>query len=305
MKSIRLNEHIKGHIDLIRPFTLLAPIIVSSSIMIASFFYNKISSDMLSFLWSTIIPASFALAVLNAASNVLNQITDISSDKISKPYRPIPRGIISVKEGLIVSLVLYTISFVLSLLINPIFFIFICLITIFSVTYSLPPRFKDYLIFNQLWIAIPRGLFGILASWSVFGNVLEPLPITIGFIAMFFLIGGSITKDIIDSEADKKTGTKTLVNTFGVKKAAFIVLPFMMLPFAYIPMLINIGILHPYLWVLTLLMIPAYFIFYLMIRDNKKDLVLENTSCWSLMYATYFIFAFSFSFLTVLSSFTA
>jgi 4-hydroxybenzoate polyprenyltransferase len=123
-------------------------------------------------------------------------------------------------------------------------------------------------------------------------------------IAMCFLIGGSITKDIVDNQADKKTGTKTLVNTFGVKKAAIIALPFMIFPFVYIPMLIHMGILDSYLWILTLLSIPAFLIFYLMIKDYRAGRFLENTPSWALMYVTYFIFAFGFSVLTVLGSLT-
>ena len=305
MRLSFINQKIKGYFDLIRPFTLLAPIIVSSSIMMASFFYNKGSGDLYSIWWTIIIPASFALAILNGASNTLNQVTDKESDKISKPYRPIPKGLITLGEAKIISIILYVIGIAISLTINPMFFILVLLIVIFSVTYSIPPRFKDILFVNQIWIGIPRGFLGILASWSVFGNALEPLPLTISVIAMTFLIGGSITKDILDSEADKKTGTKTLVNIYGVKKAALMGLPFLFFPFLYIPILIDIGILQSYLWMLTFLCIPAYFIFHLMVKDDKKGCYLENTSSWTLMYVTYFVFALSFSILTVIGSISA
>lgn len=305
MKISFINNKMRGYFDLIRPFTLLAPIIVSSSIMIASFFYNGRSDDLLSIWWTIIIPASFALAILNGASNTLNQVTDREADKISKPYRPIPKGLITLSEAKLISAILYAIAIAISLSINLMFFIIVILIVIFSVTYSIPPRFKDMLFINQLWIGIPRGFLAILASWSVFGNALEPLPLTIGIIAMTFLIGGSITKDILDSEADKKTGTKTLVNIYGVKKAALMALPFLFFPFAYIPILIDSGILDSYLWMLTFLCIPAYFIFHLMVKDSKKGCYLENTSSWALMYVTYFVFAFSFSILTVLGSISA
>lgn len=305
MKLSVLTQHIKGYIDLIRPFTLLAPIIVSSSIMIASFFYNGASGGFFTICLSIIIPASFALAILTAASNTLNQITDVEADKISKPYRPIPKGLINVKEATIISIFLYVLAIIISLTFNPMFFILVLLIVIFSVTYSIPPRFKDILFVNQVWIGIPRGFLGILASWSLFGNALDPLPLTTGIIAMTFLIGGSITKDIIDCEADKKNETKTLINKYGVKKAALISLPFMFFPFAYVPILIDMGILHSYLWILTFLCIPSYFIYYLMVKDVKKGSYLENTSSWTLMYITYFVFAFSFSILTVIGSITA
>jgi len=305
METRERKNHMKGYVDLIRPFTLLAPIIVSSCIMIASYFYNGIVDDF-TYIWiTTIIPANFALAILNGASNTLNQFTDVKADKISKPYRPLVRGFVSPKEAIVVSLVLYILAILISLLINPMFSFLVILIAFFSVTYSVPPRIKDMLFINQLWVAVPRGLFGIMASWSVFGSPFEPLPLTVGLIAMCFLIGGSITKDIVDKDADKKTGTRTLVNTFGVKKAAIISLPFMVFPFIYIPMLIHSGILNSYLWILTLLAIPSFLIFYLMIKDNRAGRFLENTPSWTLMYVTYFVFAFGFSFLTVLSSITA
>ena len=305
MTKFNLKQRIRGYIELIRPFTLLAPIIVSSCIMIASFFYNGGSSDLFNICWNTIIPASFALAILNGASNALNQVTDLKTDKISKPYRPLPQGVISTGEAITISLVMYILAFSLSIFVNIIFAFFVVLIITFSVTYSLPPRLKDYLFFNQIWIGIPRGLLGVLASWSVFGNVMQPLPLAIGLIAMFFLIGGSITKDITDSDADKKTGTNTLINIYGVKKAGLMVLPFMLFPFAFIPILIDSGILEAYLWSLTLLVIPAYLIFHLMVRDKTKSRLLENTSSWTLMYITYFVFAIGFSILTIHGSIAA
>ncbi|MFW6149698.1 MAG: UbiA family prenyltransferase [Atribacterota bacterium] len=173
------------------------------------------------------------------------------------------------------------------------------LITFFTVTYSLPPRCKDKLFINQLWVGIPRGLLGILASWSVFSNPLQPLPISIGLIAMLFLIGGSITKDISDSYADKKTGTKTLINTYGIKQAALISFPFMFFPFVFIPLLIESKIIDSSLFSLSFLAIPASYIFYLMIKDSKTSEHLENTSSWAIMYITYFFFAFGFSIITI------
>ncbi|KYK24412.1 4-hydroxybenzoate polyprenyltransferase [Thermoplasmatales archaeon SG8-52-4] len=301
MMNVFKNQ-IMGYINLIRPFTLLAPIIISLCIMIASLFYYG-KADIISFILLTkIIPACLSLAILNGASNALNQVTDIKADRISKPYRPIVQGSISINEAILISIILYILAISISLLVNTLFIIFILLIAIFTVTYSLPPRFKDLLYVNQLWVGVPRGLLGILASWSVFGNALEPLPLAIGIIAMCFLIGGSITKDINDSLADKKAGTHTLVNTYGVKKAALMSLPFLILPFAYIPILIDSGILDSYLLFLTFFAIPGFLIFHLMIKDDKKIGFLENTSSWTLMYITYFAFAFSFSFLTIIGS---
>lgn len=295
----KIINRLKAYMELIRPFTLLAPIIVSTCIMVASYKYNQLTDNITTLFLTIILPASISLAILNAASNVLNQLTDIKSDKISKSYRPICKGIVSKKEALIISLLLYTTSISISLVINPIFLLFVLMITFFTVTYSIPPRCKDLLFVNQIWVGIPRGLLGILASWSVFGNALDTLPLTIGVLAMIFLIGGSITKDIIDSYADKKTGTRTLVNTYGLKRAAIITFPFMFFPFAYIPILIDIKILAPQFLILTFLTLPSVYIFYLMIKDSEKQKHLENTSSWTLMYTTYLLLSFGFSIIII------
>ena len=291
------SKHVRGYIDLLRPFTLMVPFIVSMSIIVASLVYNNVAvpSDW----WVTVGNASFTLAIVNAASNVLNQATDWEGDRISKPYRPIPRGIIKPDEAQSLAYILYLFALLRAVTVNAWFGFFVFLIMIFTITYSLPPRMKQYLFLNQVWIAIPRGLLGILAGWSVFGDPFQREPLIIGVIAMFFFIGGMSTKDIVDSEADKTTGIRTLINTFGVKKTALISFPFMFFSLAFIPALISIGFLESYLWPLTLLAFLSCFIFYLMFKGDTESKTLENVHAWSIMYVEYIFFALGFAFLTI------
>jgi 4-hydroxybenzoate polyprenyltransferase len=205
---------------------------------------------------------------------------------------------VSKKEARNISIVLYVLAFILSFAVNIVFSLFILLISVFTITYSIPPRMKKFLFFNQLWVAIPRGFLGILASWSVFGEPLQKVPLAIGFIAALFLFGGTTTKDILDSEADRKTGIKTLVNVIGVKKTAMTALFCMTISFLLIIPLILLNILDLYLMPLTVLIILAFFISWLMISRQKNDRY-ENTTAWAAMYATYFIFAISFAILTI------
>ena len=289
---------IRVYLELLRPFTLLAPLIVSSSVMIASL-VNSGTTDLsfVSLLW-TILSASFCFALLNGASNVLNQATDWKEDALSKRYRPIPKGIITPKEAYKVSFFLYTVALLLSLAVNILFSFFIFLIAFFSITYSLPPRMKKFLFLNQLWVALPRGFFGIVGSWSVFGNPFKPLPLAIGCVAALFLFGGTATKDILDAEADRTVGTKTLVNVFGVKTAAFFSLIFMTGAFGLIIPLVYFHIIHYTLLPLAFLGILSVLIGWLMFHKHKNTKC-ENTSAWTLMYATYFIFALGFAVITI------
>jgi 4-hydroxybenzoate polyprenyltransferase len=152
---------------------------------------------------------------------------------------------------------------------------------------------------NQVWIAIPRGLFGILASWSVFGDPFTKEPLFVGFLAMIFFIGSMSTKDIVDAVADKQTGTKTLVNTFGIKKTAYISLPFLMAPFVFfLPLFIYMRIIGEYLWPMIFFAIPSFIVFYLMLT-HKESQSLENVQAWAFMYIEYLFFAIGFSVLVI------
>jgi 4-hydroxybenzoate polyprenyltransferase len=289
---------LKKYIELLRPFTLLAPLIVSTSIMIASFIYSaRTDLDFFTVFWF-IFPASLCFALLNGASNALNQATDYTEDKISKPYRPIPRGLVSQKQAYHVSLLLYILAISLSFAVHILFSCFILLISFFSITYSIPPRMKKMLFINQIWVAIPRGLCAILASWSVFSNPFQTLPLVIGGIATLFLIGGTATKDILDIDADRTVGTRTLVNVFGVKKTAFISLFFMISAFGSIILFTHFNIIDVHFLPLIALISLSFLIGWLMINSHKNK-TYENTSAWSLMYGTYFLFSLGFSILTI------
>ncbi len=307
-KTRFFSKQARGAIDLFRPFTLAAPFIVSMSIMVASLVYNHFNHNLVihSDWWITVGQAGLTVAIVNAASNALNQATDVEADKISKAYRPIPKGVIKKESAQSLAYILYLFALLRAVTINAWFGFFIFLIMVFTVMYSLPPRMKKYLFINQIWIAIPRGMLGILAAWSVFipagMHPFQPTPLIIGGIAFTFLVGGMSTKDITDCEADRKTGTHTLINTFGIKQTALISFPFMLFPFIFVPMFTYSGFLEPHLWVLCVFSLMSLFIFYLMMR-SKESKTLENVHAWSIMYAEYIFFALTFSVLTIFSEF--
>jgi 4-hydroxybenzoate polyprenyltransferase len=289
---------IRVYLKLLRPFTLLAPLIVSSSVIIASLVNSGSTGLPFSSLLWTILSASFCFALLNGASNVLNQATDWKEDALSKPYRPIPRGIITPKEAFKVSFLLYAIALLLSLTVHILFSLFIAVIAFFSITYSLTPRMKKFLFLNQIWVALSRGFFGIVGSWSVFGNPFKPLPLAMGCVAALFLFGGTATKDILDANADRVVGTKTLVNVFGLKIASIFSLIFMIGAFTILLPLVYFRIIPAQLSPLVFLSFLSVIIGWLMLH-NHRNTKCENTSAWTLMYATYFLFALSFAVITI------
>ncbi len=287
---------ISAYFQLLRPFTLLAPFLVSSCIMIASYFSLANTTLTYSNLL-LIIPASLCFTLLNGASNVLNQVTDIREDCITKPYRPLPRKLFSKKQAMNISMVLYSSAILLSFCIHELFSIFVFLICLFSVTYSLYPRTKKYLFINQIWVAIPRGFLGILGSWSVFQSPFEPLPMMIAGIATVFLFGGTATKDLFDINGDIAVGTKTLVNSYGMIKTVLISSIFMSGAFLLIIPLVYFHIIDAVYLPLFMLSFCGIYIGWSMLKGHRSQKH-ENTAAWAGMYFTYILFIALFTLFT-------
>jgi len=202
-----------------RPFTLITP-------FVATFIYAYVVIDLDIFVMNNfmlLLLAGFALAMLNAISNAINQLSDIKEDKINKPNRPLISGELSEIE--VFTFVCYGILveiLILTIINNVRFSLAIVCILLFAIVYSMYPRTKRVFILNNLTIAIPRGLLGAYAIFSLFGVYAISNPYCYAGLALavtIFVFGGNTTKDIKDETGDRKSGIKNFVTVYGVKKA--------------------------------------------------------------------------------------
>lgn len=296
-----MTKKINDFVKLIRLYPMLSTFVVSISIICTSYFQNtpsNISNIKILILAAT---GSMSFTVATTASNVLNQITDLTEDKITKNYRPLSKGIFSIKQALTISVFFYFLSIALSLFINIYFIIFNLLFILFTITYSTFPRIKKIFVLNQLWIGVARGFFLIIGSWSVFSHPIQNIPISLSFISCIFVFAGMSSKDIFDAEADKKTGIKTLINIIGIKKTAFFSMTLMTGSILLVMPLIFFEIFKPYHLTLLFFIIPVFYIYLQMIKP-KKYKGFENASSWVIMHATNFLFIFCFAILTIIFS---
>jgi geranylgeranylglycerol-phosphate geranylgeranyltransferase len=244
-----------------------------------------------------ILIGSLMAAMLNAASNVLNQITDLPLDKINKPKRPLCTGVISVNSAWIYAIVLYIVSLWLAWEVKPdgrhecFWLAFIAAVSTYI--YSAPPfRTKRLGIWANITIAIPRGTLLKIAGWSAGMTIMVGEAWYIGAIFGLFLLGATTTKDFADMEGDKKYGCMTLPVIYGVKKAAWMISPSFVIPWLMIPIGVFLGILtgNPYALVLlgTILTLWGIYVVYLMVRKPEELATTENHISWTHMYTMMF-----------------
>jgi 4-hydroxybenzoate polyprenyltransferase len=286
-----------------RPFTLVAPALGFASG--AATAYGALPRETWTphLLLYPLIGVTMA-AVLNAASNAINQIYDLEIDRVNKPKRPLPSGRLSIHEAWIFTWITYAIALVLAWLVAPdgrheCFWI-VVVATIITFLYSVPPfRTKRLGIWANVTIAIPRGVLLKVAGWSAVKTVFGAEPWYIGAIFGLFLLGASTTKDFADMEGDARGGCRTLPIIYGVRRAAWMISPSFVIPFLMISAGAWTGILTGNFILLQILsaIMTTYgvYVCYLMLRRPEDLAVEENHVSWAHMYRMMFVAQIGFA----------
>ena len=284
-------------LELSRPFTLVAPALGFASGAVTAAGALPREPFTLQLLVYPVVGLTMA-AVLNAASNALNQIYDLEIDRINKPRRPLPSARISLRDAWIFTLLCYAVALVLAWLVAPAgrheCFWIVVVATAITILYSVPPfRTKRLGIWANVTIAIPRGVLLKVAGWSSVKTIGGVEPWYIGAIFGLFLLGASTTKDFADMEGDARGGCRTLPIIYGVRKAAWMISPSFVLPFLMISIGAFAGILTGNFLLLQLLatVMTAYglYVCYLMLRRPEDLAVEENHVSWAHMYRMMFV----------------
>lgn len=241
-----------------RPFTLLPPtfgVLSGALTALGSAHHPDPERRFTVPVLVAVLVGSCCAALLNAASNVLNQYHDLEIDRRNKPLRPLASGAISIGAGRRFAALLYALAILPTWLIvvgpyaslrerataplqaHQCFFVFLAGMLL-TLIYSDPAwgRTKRFGFWANLTIAVPRGCLLKVAGWSMAGSILHLEPWYIGAIFMFFLLGATSSKDFSDMAGDAAHGCRTLPIEYGVDRAARIIAPFFVLPWILIPL---------------------------------------------------------------------
>ncbi len=231
-------------VRLARPFTLLAPALGMIAVALAALGWGgrfELSA------WSVraIVLGMLGAAILNIASNAVNQIYDIEVDRINKPERPLPAGHLSIAHAWVVTVVGYLAALACAWAVNDLLLLIVGFTVLLTYGYSGPPfRTKRHWLMANVTIAIPRGFLLPLAGWAAiwgspeFASYGAPLPGDIWTFAAasgLFVLGAASTKDFADLAGDRAGGCITLPLRFGVRRAVRVIAPFLVLPWLLLP----------------------------------------------------------------------
>jgi 4-hydroxybenzoate polyprenyltransferase len=235
-------------------------------------------------------------ALLNVASNGVNQIYDLEVDRINKPDRPLPSGAMSVGEAWVVTLLAYAAALGVAALVNAPLFWIVLVTALLTYAYSGPPfRTKRHWFLANFTIAIPRGFLLPLAGWVAvrggadFAGATLPTDAWIVAAAFgVFILGAASTKDFADMEGDRAGGCITLPLRFGVTPAARIVAPFLFAPWIVVAALRATHVLggnsFVLFWGSVLCALTGLRTAWLLVRDPDALTKSSTHPSWVLMY---------------------
>lgn len=269
-----------------RPFTLVPPMIgiFSGSLIGFGATHSK-------FPYLRVILAVLAAAVLNAASNGINQICDLQNDQINKPHRPLPSGRMSQRQAWVFVVCTYALALALVAVVNIETFAIYVIAAASTLAYSVPPvRLKRNPVGSNLIIALIRGWLLKVAGWAAVATVRHSLePWYIGFIYFVFLLGATTTKDFADIEGDRAAGCITLPVKYGAVWSARAISPAFILPWLLMPLGVLLHVLSgnaAAIIALSLVMLVwGTFVAFLINKDPHRLVAEgENHPAWHHMY---------------------
>jgi 4-hydroxybenzoate polyprenyltransferase len=309
---------LRAAVRLTRPFTLLPPLlgILSGAVCAFGSVHNPDPAHRLTpELLGIVALGAVCASLLNAASNVLNQITDLDVDRINKPDRPLVSGEATVPSAWRLTCILYALAIIPTWWIvvpappsltaralapapaHQCFFLFLGGL-VATLIYSVPAfgRTKRLGIWANVTIAVPRGTLLKVAGWTLVASAFTWEPWAIGGLFGLFLLGASSTKDFSDAVGDRAGGCETLPVKYGNRKAVAMISPFFVVPWFLLAVLAWVGdpgaperrLLsgNPVLLTALGLLLAAWgaYTVHLLRRNPDELATTENHPSWTHMY---------------------
>lgn len=233
--------------------------------------------------WWPVIMAAVTVLLITVSTNAWNDYIDIEIDRVNKPFRPLPAGLISPRGALLFFIAGSALSLVTAAFINlPAFFI------------ALGSNLLLYLYSWKLKCTVLWGnaaVATIIALCFIFGGVAAGniQPVLMLAVSVFFaMMGREILKTMADYKGDLQQNCSTISTVRGKKTAGTFVGIF--LGISAIMMLITHFVEQyssAYLYLVVFVMCPLFAYIAINAKGSADGIILERNSL--LMKYSFFV----------------
>ena len=173
--------------------------------------------------------------LISATSLILNDYFDLESDRINAPERPLPAGLVTKRDVMLLSWVVTALGFIAAALLS--FQALLVSILAWAVGFLYNWHFKKTGLLGNLMVSFSVGMTFIFGGIAV-GRPFETVVWFFGVLALLINAGEEIAADAMDVEGDRKAGSRSLAVLFGQENAIrisaaifFLVIVITFLPF--------------------------------------------------------------------------
>jgi geranylgeranylglycerol-phosphate geranylgeranyltransferase len=175
---------------------------------------------------------------LSGAALTLNDYFDIEVDKINAPQRPIPAGLLTPADAILLTALITLIGLGAAFFISPLAFVVSLVFWVIGVFYNW--KFKSNGLWGNLMVAASVGITFIMGGITV-GQPLNRTVWFFGLIAFLIDLAEEIAGDAMDMEGDKQRSSKSIAIRLGRDRAlritAFLFILVVLL--SYIPIVLG------------------------------------------------------------------
>lgn len=256
---MNLTSKTYSHIKITRPINVIITFFV---VVVAILISQTESTD-----FYVILYASFAAALVTAAGNIVNDIFDIDTDKISHPDRVLVLGKISKKEAWTEYILLNSISIIISAVLSLKLMVIVLATIVLLYIYS--STLKKLPLIGNLTIAFLTGLAFIYGGFAAGFPMAAIVPAVFAFLINLIR---EIVKDIQDVEGDKTSGVNTFPIKFGFQKSKMLILiiTFSLILYTLYPFIIELYKVE-YFIIVMVFVNPLLILCLKYLFDDKKE----------------------------------
>ena len=200
------KKKVKGLLTLFRfelPFAAGVSVLMGEILALGKF--PSISEALLGF---------FSVFFISASALILNDYFDVEIDKVNAPFRPIPSGLVTRREVLLLSIAVTILGLLISLLAG--LLVFVVAVPVWLVGFLYNWRFKKAGLIGNLMVCFSVGMTFIFGGLVV-GLPFEKMVWYFALIGFLIDLGQEISVDALDAKGDSLAGSRSLAILWGVE----------------------------------------------------------------------------------------
>jgi geranylgeranylglycerol-phosphate geranylgeranyltransferase len=163
-----------------------------------------------------IVLGFLSIFFISAASLILNDYFDIEIDKINAPERPLPAGLVTEQDVVLLSIVVTMLGFITAYLIGLEALLVVILVWAIGFLYNW--QFKKAGFVGNLMVSFSVGMTFVFGGIAV-GKPFESMVWFFAIIVMLIDLGEEIAADAMDIEGDSQMGSRSLALVLGRENA--------------------------------------------------------------------------------------